>query len=305
MRYSSKSDEVNYPARHLSIDTAEDINPARLPAGSQQMVESTDGGRQEFWYGTPEASQPQEQNSPLLPQGFPKPSMRQSKDTNYIINSKYEAQEAMAYAMFQKRMKNAGAMFNMATGQVDYSQADEALVQYANSAFQNDMADLSQWKRTLDNKLQLIQDDESFTPQEKDLLRDKLLAKTKDAIYIPEMTSTQINKQPRQTFNESYIQKNLGELMTSEDILDYNDAVSGPSGVISRFGPNWEQVVPEAKDIIQSRFANVPAQTGKAQANKAIATGTVSQPKTQEEYDALPSGALYIEPTTGETRRKK
>ncbi len=302
MRYSSKSDEVNYPARHLSIDTAEDINPARLPAGSQQMVESTDGGRQEFWYGTPEASQPQEQNSPLLPQGFPKPSMRQSKDTNYIINSKYEAQEAMAYAMFQKRMKNAGAMFNPKTGQIDYSQADEALVMYANSAFQNDVADLQQWKRTLDNKLQLIQDDESFTQDEKDLLRDKLMARTKDAIYIPEMTSTQINKQPRQTFNESYIQKNLGELMTSENILDYNDAISGPEGVIARFGPTWEQIVPEAKDIIQSRFAN---QTSPAKGVKPTPGGTASQPKTQEEYDALPSGALYIEPSTGETRRKK
>ncbi len=181
----------------------------------------------------------------------PPTSIMKPQSVEDIIQQKYEAQEAMAYANFQKRMMNAGAIYDTETGQPNLLQADAALLSYANASFQNDIADLQTWHRTLKGKLAMIAKESSFTSQEKDLLRNKVLSNTKDAIYIPDMTSSQINKQEKPIFSQAHILRSLGDLGTNRKYRREGDLTTAAA---KAFGPDF-MGIPGVSSIISARKA--------------------------------------------------
>jgi ABC-type cobalt transport system substrate-binding protein len=101
-----------------------------------------------------------------------------------IFAAKYENMKARAYVNYQLRMRSAGAIFDKESGSFDTSRADSISVQCANACFQNDTANIENWHRLVSNKFSLINREEGFTPAEKNLIRNKVLAKTEDPIYL-------------------------------------------------------------------------------------------------------------------------
>jgi len=116
---------------------------------------------------------------PLSPQTIFRPQTVEDS-----LDVRYTAMETMAFANYQRRMLNAGALYGN-NNQLDVNSVDPVLMGYAETAYYNDMAKVEDWHRGLKGKLALIDKEQSFSTEEKDMIRNKVMSESKDPIYIP------------------------------------------------------------------------------------------------------------------------
>jgi hypothetical protein len=150
-------------------------------------------------------------------------------------------------------------------------------------------------------------------------------------------------KPEKPTFSNEYIQTHLGRIATGDfpkDIAEENipDRAKALKTAERFFNTDPNHLMPEVSQEINNNYPKEeeqPQGSGDAikqisslleniyafpykvneMAGKAIYKGIkgrqgqtskkISTPKTQQEYDALPSGTEYIEPETGQHKRKK
>ncbi len=247
--YKSKLDSLT-PTRVRSIDEGgRDVG--YTPMGQEEMVTTTDsnGGNKEIWVGTPTPESPVE--APVSASKYSRPSVPVETSPEATIQTKYEAQETMAYANFQRRRLNAGASVDPKTGMTNLAAADEILVNYANASFQNDMADLQNWKRTLKGRLALVDKDNSLSDEQKKLFHSKIIGQAKDAIYIPEMTSSQIQPKEKPLFSDSKYITTAGKMVNK--ITEGGTVKDAYAVANAELGFGWEERYPQLVDLIRQK----------------------------------------------------
>jgi hypothetical protein len=256
-KYQSKSDSLK-PTRVRSVDTGEDVG--YTPLGQVEFATITDQqGNKEMWVGTPSPDVPVEE-TPSSTSAYSKPAIPMDTSPEGTVQRKYEAQEAMAYANFQQRMLNAGASIDPKTGQTNLAAADEILVAYANAGFQNDIADLQTWRRTIKGRMAMIDKKQYLSSEMKEAFRLNVLRETKDAIYIPDITSAQMNKKPKPLFSDKEVlkaagamQAKFGETKYAQDIYDEG---------AKHLGIDWETRFPELKTQVDQMIQNKDSSGG-------------------------------------------
>ena len=246
-KYQSKSDSLK-PTRVRSVDTSEDVG--YTPLGQEEFATTTDQqGNKEMWVGTPSPDVPVEETTQSA-SAYSKPAIPMDTSPEGTVQRKYEAQEAMAYANFQQRMLNAGASIDPKTGQTNLAAADEILVAYANAGFQNDIADLQTWRRTIKGRMAMIDKNQYLSSEMKEAFRTKVLREAKDAIYIPDMTASE-RKQPKPMFSDSQILTTAGKMVNK---ITEGGTTSDAYGVANaELGFGWEQRYPELVELINSK----------------------------------------------------
>jgi len=247
--YKSKLD-YQTPTRVRSIDEGgKDVGYA--PMGQEEMVTTSDpnGGNKEIWVGTPTPEPVVE--TPVSTSQYSRPPVPAEMSPEALIQNKYEAQETMAYANFQRRMLNAGASVDPKSGTTNLAAADEILVNYANASFQNDMADLQNWKRTLKGRLALVDKDNSLSDEQKKLFHSKIIGQAKDAIYIPEMTSSQIQPKEKPLFSDSKYITTAGKMVNK--ITEGGTVEDAYAVANAELGFGWEERYPQLVDLIRQK----------------------------------------------------
>jgi hypothetical protein len=166
---------------------------------------------------------------------------------------------------------------------------------------------------------------------------EKLKAKIafRDANPIFEAPAS-LRKPPKPEFPHEYMQTHLGQLAVGD--MPTDDRKGADKYAAEHFGPDFYKM-PEVMEQIDKRYPKEQEQSqgqsgnviGKIsslltdlyafplvankEAGQAIYQGIkgkkgqtsqkIATPKTQQEYDALPSGTEYIQPETGQHKRKK
>jgi hypothetical protein len=240
-KYQSKSDSLK-PTRVRSVDTGEDVG--YTPLGQEEFATVIDqAGNKEMWVGTPSPDVPVEE-TPQPTSAYSKPAIPMDTSPEGTVQRKYEAQEAMAYANFQQRMLNAGASIDPKTGQTNLAAADEILVAYANAGFQNDIADLQTWRRTIKGRMAMIDKNQYLSSEMKEAFRLKVLREAKDAIYIPDITASE-RKQPKPMFSDKEVLKAAGAMQAKFSETKYAQDIYDEGAKL--LGIGWETRFPELK----------------------------------------------------------
>ncbi len=244
--YQSKLD----PAKTFNIESGgQEVNSA-LSSNYRVMAEVVNkNGQRENWMGIPSEETPAE--APVSTSQYSRPPIPAEMSPEATIQSKYEAQEAMAYAAYQRRMLNAGAAVDPNTGMTNYAAADEVLVGYANAAFQNDMADLQNWRRIIKGRLALVDKDNALSDEQKKLFHSKIISQAKDAIYIPEMSPAQMQPKEKPLFSDSKILTTAGKMVNK---ITEGGTIEDAYGVANaELGLGWEQRHPELVDLVKQK----------------------------------------------------
>jgi len=280
--YQSKLDS---PKTYNIESGGQEVNSS-LPANYRLMAEVVNkNGQKENWMGIPSEETPAE--TPSFTSNYSRPAAPELSPEATIQN-KYEAQEAMAYAAYQRRMLNAGAAVDPKTGMTNYAAADEVLVGYANAAFQNDMADLQNWRRTLKGRFALVDKDNSLSDEQKNLFRSKIISQAKDAIYIPEMSPAQMQPKEKPLFSDSKVLTTAGKMVNK---ITEGGTTQDAYGVANaELGLGWEQRYPELVDIVNQQ--TTPQDTAGGDTIRVMngdgAIGTILKTKLAEAKKADP-----------------
>ena len=102
-------------------------------------------------------------------------------DSQGDFSQRGDAYSAMVYAQYHTDMLNAGA--------------DVFLQGFAQQRFNLNASKVEAWKRNVNDKFTLVNQDETLTPIEKEMVRNAVMNKSQEPIYIPTMQDYPTPKQ--------------------------------------------------------------------------------------------------------------
>jgi hypothetical protein len=164
------------------------------------------------------------------------------------ISQRMDAYKAMSIAELHKDLANAGFVADEKGKMQD---GDPILQQLAYQEHIIRTSKITAWNQKLQDNFNIIKKEEKLTPNEKQVLRNKLLAESDDPIHIPTIGKRE------SVFTPAYVQKNLGEITANLNTGKYLDRSEAINDLISKFGPDAESQLPGVVKQIDSKFTTV------------------------------------------------